>query len=584
MIMGRLSALRQKMAEAAIDVCCFHTSDAHMSEYVADHFKTLAYFSGFTGSLATLLVSREDAWIFVDGRYHLQAERQCVPNGIKVVRLGMEGALGADEFICQHFADQVIGLDGRCMGIAFVKKLLSAGIDVRSVDLYSDIFLNRPELSTSPIYELDTCYTGLPRKKKIAMITYVLEGKTHIVNSLESIAYLLNLRGDDIPHTPVFLAYLVLKDGVCTLFVSLRRLPYKVYDSLLQDGVVIRPYEEYYDYIAALDQEVIILDENKVNYATYALIEGHNTIVNRRSPIDDMKSIKNQTEQQNMKLAHIYDGVAVLRFLMWLDKADKTKISEYDAACKLDACRLEYKADDLSFDSIVAYNGNAAQMHYKATAEESAMLDNKGILLFDSGGQYKEGTTDVTRTVALGEVDDEVKMYFTLVLKSMFNLSEAHFLQGLSGDQLDILARKDLWALGIDYRCGTGHGVGYGLSVHEAPPNIRYMKTESGTERVPLKPGMICSDEPGVYFEGKYGIRCENMILCRNDVRNEYGQFLSFETLTLVPFDRKLIDTEYLDEAAIKALNDYHARVYGALLPYLDKEEAEFLKGLTEKL
>ena len=297
-----------------------------------------------------------------------------------------------------------------------------------------------------------------------------------------------------------------------------------------------------------------------------------------------MKSIKNSVEQENSKLAHIYDGVAMLRFLMWIDSIDKSKVNEYQVAQKINEFRLNNRAFDLSFESIAAYNENSAIIHYSPVKDNCAMLDNKGILLLDTGGQYYEGTTDITRTIALGPVSDEIKKYFTLVLKSMFNLSEIKFIKGISGNQLDIIARQDLWAEGIDYRHGTGHGVGHVLSVHEGPPNIRYGKTEAGTEQVEFKPGMIVSDEPGVYFEKQFGIRCENMILCKKELENEYGEFLAFETLTLCPFDLDLIDKKYLDQKTIDALNNYHQKVYETLLPYLDEKEAKFLKKATRKI
>ena len=301
-----------------------------------------------------------------------------------------------------------------------------------------------------------------------------------------------------------------------------------------------------------------------------------------RSLIEDMKAIKNETEQSNLRKAHIYEGVAIVRFLMWLDEVDKTTITEYDALKKVNEIRLAYKAIDLSFNSIVAYNENAAMMHYSPSENNTATLKNEGALLFDIGCHYEEGTTDTTRTVALGEVSDEFKMYFTLVLKSMFNLSELHFLKGMCGNQIDIVARKDLWAIGVDYRCGTGHGVGYRLSVHEFPPNIRYTTNE--TSSVELKPGMVFSDEPGVYFENKFGIRCENNLLCKVVENNEYGEFLGFETLTMVPFDLRLIDKKYLDEKTINALNDYHQKVYDNLSPYLDEKEKAYLRKLTRKI
>ena len=294
--------------------------------------------------------------------------------------------------------------------------------------------------------------------------------------------------------------------------------------------------------------------------------------------------VKNPIEIKNSKLAHIYDGVAMVRFMKWLKESDKEGLNEYDVKIKVDRSRLEYKAFDLSFNTIVGYNENAAMMHYSPNEKVHAPLHNSGILLIDSGGQYFEGTTDITRTFALGEVSDEVKMYFTLVLASMFNLASVKFLKGLSGDKLDILARQYLWERGIDYRCGTGHGVGQVLAVHEMPPNIRYRLCGNPNVEVPLKAGNIFSDEPGVYFEKEFGIRCENLLLCKKEMETEYGEFLGFEHLTKVPFDLDLIDLKYLDEKTKGLLNAYHKDVYESLAPYLNDEELSFLSKATRSI
>lgn len=578
-----LKTLQEAISKSGIDLYYMNTSDYHMSEYVPEHFKTIQYFSGFSGSLATLLVSKDDAHIFVDGRYFTQADKQCGAKGIIVEKLGTKGCLDPIQYILKNYKDKIIGLDGRRTSIKFVKNLLKHKVKLKSVDLYSELIENRAPLNKAKISEFALKYTGLSRAKKLELIKYCLNDKCHIVNNLESIAYILNLRSSDIECTPVFLAYLVVLDKEVYLFTDVDRFDSKTLDRLYEDGIIIRPYESYYEFLELIRKKTIIVDENKVNYETYIHIKKHsNRIHHMRSLIEDMKAIKNSVEQVNLRKAHIYDGVAILRFLMWLDSLDKSTVTEYDVLKKLDGFRLSYKAIGKSFNSIVAYNKNAAMMHYSPTAEKCTNLDNKGILLFDVGSHYLEGTTDTTRTVALGLVDDEIKKYFTLVLKSMFNLSELKFLRGLSGNQIDVVARKDLWELGIDYRCGTGHGIGYNLSVHENPPNIRYSTNESTSTE--LKPGMVFSDEPGVYFEGKFGIRCENNLLCRSDEVNDYGEFLSFETLTMVPFDLKLIDKNYLDEKTTEILNNYHQKVYNDLSPYLNEEEAAYLKKLTKKI
>ena len=585
MIKDHIKALQAQLIKEKIGLYYMNTSDYHMSEYVPEYFKTIAYFSGFSGSLATLLVSQTKAYIFVDGRYHTQADKQCLPNGVEVIKLGTKGALEPIDFICKNFKKEVVGLDGKRTSVSFTKALLAKKIKIKSIDLYSQLIDGRAPLKFGKVTDLRLKYTGLTRGKKIELIKYVLNGKCHIVNNLESIAYILNLRGNDILYTPVFMSYLVFYRKNVYLFCDSERFSDLLLDDLFADGIIIRPYDSYYTFLNQISSQTILLDENKVNYETYRkLATRNNKIINKRSVIEDMKSIKNKVEQENIKIAHIYDGVAMVRFLMWLDSINKNRFTEYDVALKLDSFRLGYKAVDLSFGSIVAYNSNSAIIHYSPEKDKCAKLDNKGILLCDTGGQYRLGTTDITRTIALGHVDDEVKKYFTLVLKSMFNLSELKFINGLSGNQIDVLARKELWEQGLDFRHGTGHGVGYFLSVHEGPPNIRYMNTEQGNEKIEIKPGMVFSDEPGVYFEGKYGIRCENLLLCRKENETEYGEFLGFETLTLVPFDLRLIDKKYLDEKTINVLNAYHERVYKTLLPYLNDNEARYLRKITKAI
>lgn len=581
---NRLQLLRNKMRQEGIDVYYFNTSDYHMSEYVSEYFKTIAYFSGFTGSLATLLVDLEKAYIFVDGRYHVQADKQCLINDVEVIKLGTKDALEPLDFIKKFYKDKVLGLDGKRTSAGFGKKLLDLGINFKSIDIYSDIIENRAPLKNDRIYELDDRYTGLPRNKKLKMIAHYLKDDVHIINNLESIAYLLNLRSNDVLYTPVFMSFLVFYENNYYLFVDKKRLDEELLKKLNEDGVIVKNYDSYYTFLLTIENKHITLDENKVNFESFLLVKNANVIDNKRSIVEDMKAIKNPIEQYNLRLAHIYDGVAEVRFLKWLDEIDKSQISELDAANKIDSLRKEYKANDLSFSSIVAYNENAAQMHYSPFNGHPKRLDNNGILLIDSGGQYNLGTTDITRTVALGEVSDEIKKWFSLVLKSMFNLSEVKFMKGLSGDQLDILARKDLWELGVDYRCGTGHGVGYNLSVHEGPPNVRYMETQSKTEQAEIKPGMVFSDEPGVYFENRFGIRCENLVLCYKDEENEYGEFYKLETLTMVPFDLRLIDKKYLDDRTIRALNKYHQTVYRKLSPYLNDDEKNYLRKITREI
>ena len=522
----RIDLLREKMKKAGVDAYYFNTSDYNMSEYVPEYFKTIRYFSGFTGSLATLIVDNEKAYIFVDGRYHIQADSECLKNEVEVIKLGVEGALEPVDFILEKYAKKTVGLDGKRSSISFVNKLVEKKIKIKCIDIYSDIIENRAPLSDALLFSLGLEYTGKSRKEKLDELRYCFKDRVHIINNLECIAYLLNMRSSDIAHTPVFLSYMVVYDDDVYLFIDINRLDPDQLEALYLDGVVVRNYDTYYDLLKEIKKQTIVLDDNKVNYETYQnLKDNHNTFVYMRSIVEDMKAIKNEVEIKNAKLAHIYDGVSMVRFIKWLKESDKNNLTEKMASDYLDNLRLTNKAFDLSFNSIVAYNANAALMHYSPSEEKPVPLVNSGILLVDSGGQYLEGTTDITRTISLGENSDELKKHFALVLKSMFNFSNAKFLKGMSGRNLDVLARINIWKEGIDYRCGTGHGVGHVLSVHEGPPNVRYTKTEAGNENEPIVPGMIFSDEPGIYLEGEYGIRCENLVLCVEDEKNEYGQF-----------------------------------------------------------
>ncbi|MBR2577898.1 MAG: aminopeptidase P family protein, partial [Erysipelotrichaceae bacterium] len=494
-------------------------------------------------------------------------------------------AMEPEDFLAAGYKGKTVGLDGKRTSISFVKKLQSKDLRIRSIDIYSKLIENRAPLSKDKLKELEIEYTGLSRKEKLDNVKYCLGGKAHIINNLESIAYLLNLRGNDIACTPVFLSFMVFYKDDVYFFIDVNRFKAETLDALYEDGIIIRPYDSYYEFLKTLKRQTVILDEAKVNYETYRnLLRRGNTIVSMTSIVEEMKAIKNDTEIENLVMANVYDGVVMVKFLKWMSEQNKEELDEYEVADTLNGFRLGFKAFDLSFNPIVAYNANAAMMHYAPSKEKCSKLKNEGILLIDSGGQYKEGTTDITRTFALGPVSAEIKKHFTIVLKSMLNLSEVRFMSGLSGKQLDILARKDIWKEGIDYRCGTGHGVGQVLSVHEAPPNIRYMKTANGSEDYPLRPGHVVTDEPGIYLEGKYGIRCENMLLVQKDIANEYGQFLSFRTLTLCPFDLDLIDTAYLDGPGIKALNRYHQEVYDKLSPYLNDEEKEYLRKATKEI
>ena len=584
MYQKRLDYLRLEMKKAGVEAYYLGTSDYHLCEYVPEYFRTIAWFTGFTGSAASLIVDYEDAYLFVDGRYHLQAEEQCAPYGIRIVKLGTTGALPPLAFLKKNYAGKAVGIDGRRTSVSFGKQLKKDKVRLVSVDCYSSLIEDRAPYPSSKAYELSLEYTGKSRAKKLKDLFYILSGRTHVLSSPEAICWLLNLRGDDIAHTPVFLSYMVFTKGEAYLIADLERFDEEILDHLYDDGIIIRPYDSFYDFLENIHDQDVLLDEERTNYETYSRLERRNHLYNFLSVVDEMKAMKNQTERENSQKAHVYDGVTMVRFIRWLKENDLSSYTEYDIAEKLDQMRRDYHAIDTSFGSIVGYEENSTVVHYAPTKEGSKKLENKGILLIDSGGHYLEGTTDITRTVSIGDVDPEVRKWFTLVLRGMLELSDVHFLYGTSGRSLDVLARKELWRQHVNYLHGTGHGVGYLLSVHEAPPSIRSGSNSLGREDMPLREGHIVSDEPGIYFNGRFGIRCENLLLVEKEDENEYGKFLHFHTLTLVPFDLDLIDRDYLSEENVRVLNAYHQRVYETLRPYLSDEEAEYLRHITRSI
>ena len=403
-----------------------------------------------------------------------------------------------------------------------------------------------------------------------------------ILSALEDQAWLYNLRGNDIANTPVFLAYTIITPDSTILFIDQNKIDLTIEKYLNENDIIIKPYNDIYDYIKSIKGKNILIDYNKTNYYIYTIISEHNTIINKENPTTILKSIKNATEIKNIKLAHEKDGVAFAKFMYYVKESFsyKNDISELSLTDYLDNLRKENQGYvSKSFNTICAFNAHGAMMHYSATKETDSIIDTNGFLLVDSGGHYLEGTTDITRTIALGEILNEMKLHFTTVLKSVIALSKAKFLKGCTGANLDILARAPIWNLLIDYKCGTGHGVGHVLSVHEGPNGFRWYNNNTK-----LAPGMITTNEPGIYLENKYGIRTENELLCVKHADNEFGEFLSFETITYAPIDLDAIDASLLSNDERKWLNDYHQKVYELISPNLSSEENEWLKIATREI
>ncbi len=588
----KLTALRRAMARRGLAAYLVLTDDFHASEYVGDYFKAREYLSGFTGSAGTLLVLPSRALLWTDGRYFLQAESQLAGSGIELMRSGEPDVPTLERFLLAELEDgSLLGFDARTVNTALARRL---GNKLRAKhirfaggeDLVDALWPDRPPLSAAPVWELGIEYAGEARADKLARVRAAMaeEGTdAFVVTALDELAWLLNLRGNDVACTPVFLGFLLLTKEDAVLCARAGAVSEEVKAALAADGVRLADYESIYGLVRALPRGTrVLLDGATANYRlTQSVPDGAETL-DRPSPIVPMKAVKNAVERENLRRAHLSDGIALTRFLRWL-KCDAVRegATERSAAAKLEEYRRE-SADYLepSFDPILAYGPHGAIVHYEATAETDVPLEAHGLLLADTGGHYRTGTTDVTRTVALGPVAEEKKRACTLVLRGHLALAAARFRAGVTGENLDILARGPLWDEGLDYNHGTGHGVGYLLSVHEGPQRIHW-SIASNARHTALEPGMIFSDEPGLYLAGKFGVRLENLLLVREAETNAYGRFLALEPLTLAPFDRDTIDPSLLSDRELAQLNAYHARVYEALAPHLDAETRVWLRGVT---
>lgn len=578
----KLKAVREMMEEDGAGVYVVTTADYHNSEYVGAYFETRKFLSGFTGSAGTLVVGLEEAALFTDGRYYIQAERELRGTGICLMRMGMEGTPSVLSYVKALLGDskKKIAMDFKTVPAKDGKKYAAAA-EVLDREYGNLIWDGRPAMSCEPAFELDIRYAGEDRQSKISRIREYMESvhaKQHILTTLDDIAWTLNIRGNDILYNPMVLSYLYISMEEAVLYSDKNKFSEELTAGLKKDGVAICDYNMFYDKLTMLSGNVL-LDQDRINYLADRMLPEAVERVERTNPEILMKAVKNETETENIRQAHIKDGTAVTKFIYWLKNAVKTKVlTERDAADYLETLRKEQSGYiEPSFTTISAYNANAAMMHYNPYEADAAVLKPEGILLVDSGGQYLEGTTDITRTIALGEVSSEIKAHYTAVLRGMLNLSDAKFLKGCIGMNLDILAREPLWELGLDYRCGTGHGVGYLLGVHEPPNGFRWKKVPEREDGCVLLPGMITTDEPGVYVDGSHGIRIENELLTVSDMTNEYGEFLKFETLTYAPIEMELVDLNQMSPKEKIRLKKYQQAVYNVLSPRLDEEEKKWL-------
>ena len=596
MIKQRIENIRDLMKEKNIYAYIVPSSDYHQSEYVGDYFKSREFMSGFTGSAGTLIISMDEAGLWTDGRYFIQADNELKDSGIKLFKMGEEGVPTIEEYLLEKLPkNSTLGFDGRVMSVkegqSLANKLAFKGINIEyKYDLVNDIWEDRCSLPTEKAFLLGTEYSGESFSDKLYRIRAVMKEKkatTHILASLDDIAWLFNIRGRDVKSNPVVLSYAVISIDSVYLFIDKNKIGKDIRAELSKENVQIKGYEEVYEFIKNIDEnEVVLIDTSKVNYAIYNNIPSNVQKIEERNPSILFKSIKNEIELKNIRNSHIKDGVAFTKFMYWLkNNIGKIEITEISATQKLEEFRREQdKFIEPSFSTIAAYKDHAAMMHYSATEESNYKLEPRDLFLVDSGGQYFDGTTDITRTIALGPIPENVRKDFTNVVRGMIRLSKAKFLYGCRGYNLDILARGPLWEEGVDYKCGTGHGIGFVLNVHEGPNGFRWKVREDIDDSCILEEGMVTTNEPGVYVENSHGIRIENEIVVRKAEKNEYGQFMDFEVITFAPIDLDAIDESLILKDEKVYLNNYHKQVYDKISPYLNEEEKQWLKTYTREI
>ena len=590
----RITALRAIMKREGIDYYYIPTADFHESEYVVEYFKARKFITGFTGSAGVAVIGQEEAWLWTDGRYFIQAASQIEGSGFGLMKMGQEGVPTVMQYLGEKLQEgQCIGFDARVVNTNDAKEFAKIAAKKHGSlktdnDLLDEVWTDRPALVHQPADVLKDEFNGEATASKLARVREQMEkeeAQYHIISTLDDIAWILNVRGNDIPHVPVVLSFLVIGKEDAMWFVEENALSDAVKEMAAECGITIRPYEDVYAYAATIpENSTVLLDKRKVNYRITNALSETVHIVSKANPSQLMKSIKNEIELENTRKAHLLDGIAVTKFMYWLKKnVGKIPMDEVSVSDYLQSLREQMEGyRDISFDTIAGYNANAAMMHYKAEPDTAAKLEPQGMLLVDSGGHYDTGTTDITRTFMLGPISDIQKKHFTMVVKSNLNLANVKFLYGCNGISLDVICREPIWKENLDYQCGTGHGVGYLLNVHEGPNSFRW-QYRPGFDN-PFEAGMITTDEPGIYLQDQYGIRTENELICVKGEKNQYGQFMGFENITYVPIDLDGIDKQHLNAEDVKQLNDYHKMVYEKISPYMTPEENEWLKEYTREI
>lgn len=589
----KLSALREVMREEHLAAFIFPSTDPHQGEYIPSHWESRKWISGFDGSAGTAVVTMERAALWTDSRYFIAAEEQLRDTEFVLMKERISGTPTVTEWLSEVLQNESVstelGIDGMCCSASMVEELMenmrkNGGFTVRTnFDPMQRIWEDRPSIPANAVEIQPIEYAGEAIQDKMARVRRALRdvhADGMLISALDDIAWVLNLRGSDVHCNPVFVSYLLIASDKATLFVNEQKLPAEVKGYLSQAGVSIAPYNSIQKGLRDYFEYNILLDPDETSYTLMNAVD-KKRIIRQKSPIPSMKAVKNESEIKGFHSAMMRDGIAMTQFLYWLDThIEKEPVTELTVSEKLYQLRSKQPLfRDISFDTIAAYQEHGAIVHYEPTTDSDVKLKPEGLLLVDSGGQYQDGTTDITRTIALGSVTEEQKQVYTLVLKGHIQLEILKFPVGVSGTQLDALARKDLWAAGMNFLHGTGHGVGSYLNVHEGPHQIRM---EYRPE--PLRAGMTVTDEPGIYLEGRFGVRTENTLLIVPYMKTEFGEFLQFESLTLCPIDLRPVVVEMLTNEERQWLNDYHRRVYDVLSPYLNNEEKAWLANATKPI
>lgn len=590
----RIEQLRKVMEEKGVDAYVVPTADFHQSEYVGEYFKARKFITGFSGSAGTAVITRTEGKLWTDGRYFLQAGRQLEGTTVELMKMGEPGVPTITEYLAEALPEGgVLGFDGRVVSMGEGKAYeavakAKGGRVFYQEDLIDGIWTDRPAMSEEPAFSLELKYAGESTKDKLIRIREEMKrchANVHILTTLDDICWTLNIRGNDIDFFPMVLTYAIITMEEVKLYVDERKLSEEMKALLAQDQVSIHPYNDIYEDVKKLGaSDTALIDSGKLNYALYSNIPEGVQEVDERNPEILFKAMKNRVEIENIRKAQIKDSIAHVRFMKWLkENIGKTVITEISATEKLDAYRAEMgNFIRPSFEPISSFGEHAAIVHYTSSEETNVELKEGNLYLSDTGAGFYEGSTDVTRTFALGEIPQEMKEHFTLVAISNLQLANAKFLKGTIGMNLDILARKPFWDRDLNFNHGTGHGVGYLLNIHEGPTGFRWQYRPG--ESHAFEEGMVITDEPGIYIEGSHGVRLENELLVCSGTKNEYGQFMYFEAITLIPMDLDAIAPAMMTEEEKKLLNDYHKKVYDSLEAHLTEEEKEWLKVYTRAI